>query len=266
MIVAVMLPSLAGAVEAKWDEGDLLGFPALFNETGGRVGEGEFNQKRSGSTFTVTSTYRFKDGRVAVEEATFGTKPELFQKSWKFEEKRGEALLRKYEVDLESGVARAEKHEGTKVRRKSGKMKVEKGKTFAGLGFVYAAKNLFGRLRDGEAVELTAIAFTPTPRSVKVELKSVGTEILTAGASGVKAEKITVHPKIPKIARIFVKPKDATLWFARRSPPQFLRSESTLAEPNEPVVQINSFGSSTKIGRKPASKRPLHEVGKSPSR
>lgn len=256
VVFAALVALPAAAVENKWDEGDLLGFPALFDEAGERIGSGEFNQQKTGSTFEVTSIYRFKDGRVATEVAKFSTKPELIQKSWKFEEKRGEALLRKYEIDFDTGLARGEKHNGTKVKRYNEKVKIEPGKSFAGLGFVFAAKQLFTRLRDGEVIELTAIAFTPKPRAVNVELKSVGQDTLNAGSTVVKAERITVHPKIPSIAKLFVKPKDAVLWFARRSPPQFLRSESTLAEPEEAVVQINSFGSSAKIGRKPLPKRP----------
>lgn len=255
-LVAALVALPALAVETKWDEGDLLGFPALFSEAGEKVGSGEFNQKKSGSNFEVTSIYRFNDGRVATEIAKFSTQPQFVQKTWSFEEKRGEAMLRKYEIDFATGIAKGEKHTGTKIKRYHETLKVEPGKTYAGLGFVFAAKQLFGRLRDGEAIELAAIAFTPKPRAVNVELKSTGTESLSAGATVVKAERITVHPKIPSIAKLFVNPKDAVLWFARRSPPQFLRSESTLAEPEEAVVQINSFGSSAKIGRTPAVKRP----------
>lgn len=245
LLVLGALP--ASAVETLWDEGDLVGFPLLFDESGKRIGQGEFNQKREGSRLKVTSIYRFDDGRVATETATFDLAPNLVQKEWKFEERRGDALLRSYEVDLESGQARAEKHEGSKVRRKSSRVKVKAGRTFAGVGFVFAAKNLLKELNAGEVVELTAVAFTPTPRSVTVELRSGGDEALTSGATTVKGERIIIHPRIPRIARLVVKPRDFTLWFARRSPPQFLRSEATLAEPEEPLVQVNLFGSPSKI-------------------
>lgn len=255
ILISCLLASTAFGVETKWREGDLVGYPALFDDDGARIGGGQFSQRVHGKTMEVTSSYVFKDGRTAIEKATFELQPQLAQKKWSFEEKRGDAILRHYEIDFDAGVAKGEKHEGSKVKRYDEKLKVQPGKTFAGLGFVFATKNLAKELESGP-VELQAVAFTPKPRQVTVKLRRDGDETLTSGTNSVPAVRIVIEPQIPAIARPFVHPKPAVMWFARNSPPQFLRSSATLAEPEEELVQINLFGSSSRIGRSQAPKRP----------
>lgn len=244
----LLVASSAFAIESHWQEGDLLGYPALFDENGAKQGGGEFKQRVNGNTLEVSSTYRFKDGRTVTEKAQFDTGASLAQRAWSFEEKRGEAVLRHYEVDFATGHAFGEKHDGDKVKKYDEKLKIEKGKTFAGLGFVFAAKNLMKQM-ESAPVELKAVAFSPKPRMVTVKLTREGEETLTSGSNSVKANRIVIRPQLPAIAKAFVHPKDAVMWFADRSPPQFLRSEATLAEPEEALVQINLFGSSSRIGR-----------------
>jgi hypothetical protein len=252
LAAALFFSTSAMAVELKWHEGDLLGYPALFDKDGTRIGDGEFQQRAYGNKLEVHSVYRFKDGRRANETAEFEVRPQLAQKKWSFEEHRGDILLRRYSIDFTTGIALAEKHDGAKVTKKQSHFKIKDGETFAGLGFVFAAKNLEPRLREGEKINLTAIAFSPTPRSVTVSLHKDGEETLSSGTASITGERIVIHPELPAIARVFVHPPDAVMWFAKRSPPQFLRSEATLAEPEEALLQINLFGGSSRIGRKAA--------------
>lgn len=248
-----LVSTAAFALEPKWDEGDLVGYPAIFSESGQRLGSGSLTQKLSGNHLSVRNSYSLSDGRKIVETAEFEVKPKLNQLAWSFEEKRGDAVLRRYQVDFPNGHATGEKHEGSDVKRYDEKVKVKPGETFAGLGFVFAAKNLLGELKEGPR-ELTAIAFTPKPRSVTVQLTRASVDTLTSGGNSVKASRVVIHPKVPAVARAFVHPKDAVMWFAEGNPPQFLRSEATIAEPEEQVVQINLFGSSSRIGRRGATR------------
>jgi len=51
----------------------------------------------------VHAVWRFKDGRVALEDDRLRLKPELAQDSFRWVERRGKANLRQIEVDFRTG-------------------------------------------------------------------------------------------------------------------------------------------------------------------
>ena len=58
-------------------------------------------------------------------------------------------------------------------------------------------KNLTAELEKGGEVELTAVAFTPKPRTVKVSIKRDFEGTLAMGGRKLSAERFVVHPEIP---------------------------------------------------------------------
>ena len=124
------------------------------------------------------------------------------------------------------------------MRRWSDTLKVPRGDTFAGFGFTMAAKALRGRLLKGETVELKAVGFTPAPKLVTVAMSYGGRDAVRMSGRTIPADHYIVHPKIPAIAKLFVKVPDAHIWLTT-PPAGFLRYEGTLAEPSDAVIRID---------------------------
>jgi hypothetical protein len=101
-----------------------------------------------------------------------------------------------------------------------------------------AAKALRDRLVKGETVELKGIGFTPSPRIVTVALSYAGRETIRMGQRGIPSEHYVVHPRIPAIAKLFVKAPDAHIWLTP-PPVSFLRFQGALAEPDDEIVRID---------------------------
>jgi hypothetical protein len=127
---------------------------------------------------------------------------------------------------------------GGEPRRWSEKVDITQGQTFAGFGFTLAIKALRERLIKGETVNLKAVGFTPQPRDVTVAISYAGHESIQMGGRPVAAEHYVIHPKIPAIAKWFVKAPDANVWLTP-PPAVFVRFQGALVEPSDPIVRID---------------------------
>jgi hypothetical protein len=239
-VVLLMLP--AAAVELRWPEATLRGFPVLRDTNGRPVGDGSVSQWIEHGALHVKAVHDFRDGRRVEEQAVLRQQPELEQLRWSFIEQRGNEVLRRFEADLVGRSATAQKkEENGELKHWEESLEIEPGKTFAGVGFMYAVKNLGDRLDRGEKVQLRAVAFTPQPRTVTVTVMHEGVETLRFGSRRFQADRIAIHPEIPAIARPFVKAPDQHLWFYRAFPPTLLRAEIALAEPSDPIIRIDAL-------------------------
>jgi hypothetical protein len=251
--IAVMLLALtAAAVELRWPEATLRGFPVLRDTNGRLLGDCSLSQWIEHGTLHVKAVYEFRDGRRVEEQAVLRQQPELEQLRWSFIDQRGDELLRRFEVDLAARSATAQKkEENGELKHWGESLEIEPGKTFAGVGFMYAVKNLGDRLDRGEKVQLRAVGFTPQPRTVTVTVMHEGAETLRFGSRQFRAARIAIHPEIPAIARLFVKAPDQHLWFYRDPPPTLLRAEIPLAEPSDPIIRIDALPTSATEARAP---------------
>src|SRR5262249_7039762 len=156
-------------------------------------------------------------------------RPELIQDRWSWRELRRGRPVRAFSVNLRSGIATAVKEENGEVKRWSHTFDdLSPGRTFVGFGFTLAAKALREPLIRGERVELRTVGFTPEPKGVSVELSYGGRDTIRMAGRSIAADRYVVHPKIPVIAKLFVKVPDATIWLT--TPPSvFLRFEGPLA-------------------------------------
>src|SRR5258708_10413823 len=74
--LALAAPSRAGAVELRYPQADLHGFPSMQNEAGEFIADGELTQRKEGTRLIVRGTWRFRDGRVAVEDDVLALRSE----------------------------------------------------------------------------------------------------------------------------------------------------------------------------------------------
>jgi hypothetical protein len=129
---------------------------------------------------------------------------------------------------------------------------VSPGQTFAGFGFTMAAKALRERLIKGETVELKGVGFTPQPKMVTVALSYAGRDMVKMAGRTIAADRFVVHPKIPAVAKLFVKVPDATIWLTT-PPAGFLRYEGALAEPSDEMIRIDLLPGGTSEAAAPVA-------------
>jgi hypothetical protein len=256
VIVGVgFLPGAATAIKVTNFAATLHGFPTLRDSTGKKLADGDFAQWLEGERLHVKLGYRFSNNRHIQEKAEFRQKPELIQENWSWREFKDGKLFRNFAANLVSGQATAEKQENNESKRWSAKLDIELGQIFAGIGFVLAVMNLRERLVAGEKIELNAVAFTPKPRSVSVEIAHAGVDQMRMADRQLKGNHFVIHPKIPRILRIFVAAPDTHLWLINPVPAAFLRMEGPLVEPTDPIIRIDLLSGGESGLAKPFSEK-----------
>lgn len=231
------LASPAGAVETLFPEQAATRSLAVSSVDGNTpLGQGTLTQWVEGDRLHIVLTYQYEDGRRIDESAVLLQQPELTQERWTWRERRNGQTTRQYTIDFGTGRATGVVRQDGKTRRYNERLAVEPGRTFAGVGFAAAAKNLLPRLRQGENVELQALAFTPKPRKAKVKLSRPGTETLTRGGKTLTADRVIIHPEIG-LASLVVKVPDTELYFTGSEPPVMLGGEGPVSDPSDLLVR-----------------------------
>src|ERR1700686_380468 len=239
-VLTLLSPAPARGVELRYPQADLHGFPSMSDESGKLIADGELTQKRKGDRLLVRAVWKFKDGRVAVEDDVLRTRPELWQESFRWVERRGKEEVRSAQVDFRTGKATFSRREDGKIKNWEENLELPRGKAFTGYSAALAASQLRGALSTREARRsLTFVAFTPEPRTVELEIaREPGTHVRAAGRE-LSADLYTLHPKIPFPLSIVANAPDARLWFTHTSPPALLRAEQNLLEKDDPRIRID---------------------------
>jgi len=236
LMVAAALPTRA--IESKIFETAVRGYPVMRDAGGRRIADGDFVQWIEKDRLHVQITYVGDSGRKMEETIVMRQRPELVQDAWQYRELDHGKPVRTFEVNLATGAANATKLEKGEMKRWSDTVDVERGTTFAGFGFSMAAMALRERLIKGETVELKAVGFTPAPKVVTVAMSYGGRDSIRMSGRTIAADHYIVHPKIPAVAKLFVKVPDAHIWLST-PPAGFLRYEGALAEPSDAMIRID---------------------------
>lgn len=118
-VVVVLLVLPAAAVELRWPEATLRGFPLLRDTNGRPVGDSSVSQWIEHGALHVKAVHDFRDGRRV--------------------EQRGNEVLRRFEADMVGRSAMAQKkEENGELKHWEESLEIEPGKTFACVGFMYA--------------------------------------------------------------------------------------------------------------------------------
>ena len=255
VVMGLAVAPAAAAVPLEYPEGDLWGFPALTDRQGKLLGRGRFGQRVDARGVHVTVTYDQLNGDKIEEKTLLSTTGgELAQREWSWQRTSGGQVVERYVMDFDAQEGRSLVVREGKQEQHRGKLEVVEGRTFAGIGFVFAVRNLYPRLVRGERLELEGIAFTPRPRKATVRISSAGVETVRSGGRSLRAEHIVVHPQLPKVAELFVYAPDSHLWFFRARPPEFIRAEMQMQSLG--VVRIDSVGGDGAQAAQAAQARP----------
>jgi hypothetical protein len=260
-LAAVGLSANVAAVEIRSPDGELYAFPTLLDDGGRSVASSTHAQWFERARLHVRITHDFQDGKRAIERAQFARGGELVQESWSWEERQGDRILRAVEVDLAKGRARVRKVEDDREKTWDEEVKVERGRTFIGLGVPYAVKNVRDRLVGGEEVALRTIAFLPKPVSVPLAVKHVGRERIPLAGRQVDADRFEVRPDLKgleKLVELVKGPVKADVWLHHGTPPMILRVRYRMLEVNDPVVVLETLGAPLPPGRERASRIDAH--------
>src|SRR5438093_8376107 len=194
------------ALEVTEPAGAAHGYPGLCSIDGKKIADGEFRQWVENKRLHVIITYKFLDGEFYEEQTQFRQQPELIQEKWSWKESKDGKSQREFAADFLSGIASA--HVREEHKDVSEKIKVEPGRTFAGLGFNIEFSNLRKRLLSGEQVHLKAVGFSPfptlSPQVVTVTISHGGLDRMSMYRRSVKRDRFIVHPEIFFLARLFV--------------------------------------------------------------
>jgi hypothetical protein len=239
VVAFTLLAASAEALELRWPEGSLRGFPTITDLNGRTLAEGRHAQWEEQGLLHVKASYDFLDGRDIEETAAFRQGEALTQERWAWEERRGGELLRAFSVDFQSGEATAFKRDGEKVKRWTKRLPIDRPRAFAGTGFVLAVRNLAHRLAEGEEVVLQAIAFTPKPRVVDVGVRQEGQGPLKTAGRSLPAMHVSLRPKLPWVVDLFIQAPGTDMWLFAPPPPAFLRAQGPLMEPTDEVVRTD---------------------------
>ncbi len=243
MVAAPLLLALtASGAALEWPviEGPAHAYPVVRSLDGGKIADGDFSQWIDGTRLHVRIQSTFADGRLIEERGAFQQRPELIQDEWSWRETKGETLLREFALNLRDGTASAKKlDDDGALSEWSEEVELEPGRAFAGFGFTFALKALRNRLLRGERVELETVGFTPQPREVTVEVSYAGLDEMRMSDRMVRGDRFVLRPKIPWIARLFVRVPDSTIWLTSPAPAGFLRWEGFLAEPGDQIVRVD---------------------------
>ena len=256
--------ALVVAIAASIHEGDVQAYVSLTDGNGAVLADGRYAQRIQGDSLRIDARYDFPDGRVVEERAVIRLHPAIEQKSWEWSEKKDGAVLRSFSADFATGVAKG--HKGKESWNE--KLEIHPGKTFAGIAFELAVKNLHDQVPAGKSVELEAIAFTPKPRTAGVEVKHEGRQDIQMARRTVHADAWTIHPKVPAIAKLFVKAPDQHLWLSSDEPISFLRFEGPLVEPGDSPVRVETIPSAPaalRQGRTAGPRKPRQREARAPS-
>jgi hypothetical protein len=236
-------------------EGDAQAFTSLIDVGSGEaIADGRYAQWVEGGLLHIEARNDFPDGRTTIERAVLALAPELQQRSYEWTERKDGALVRQYQVDFvrkHAVATRIDQH-----KRWKEDLEVEPGKTFAGIAFVVAIKALRSELQPGQKRELKAVAFTPRPRVATVSVIRERPEQVQMAGRSIPADRYTIHPEIPAIARLFVSAPDQQVWLYATGPAAFLRYQGPLMEPKDPVVRVDTIPAArANAGRKPPRTR-----------
>ena len=247
------------AIESKIFETAVRGYPVMRDAGGRRIADGTFVQWIEKDRLHVQITYVGNNGHRIEETIVMRQRPELVQDAWQWRELERGKPVRTFEVNLETGAANATKLEKGETKRWSDTLDIARGTTFAGFGFTMAAKALRERVVKGETVELKAVGFTPAPKVVTVAMSYGGRDSVQMSGRAIAADHFIVHPKIPAVAKLFVKVPDAHIWLTT-PPAGFLRYEGSLAEPSDMIVRIDLLP-----GEPSGAATPVATSGKTPA-
>jgi hypothetical protein len=227
LVLIAMAGAAADPVTVRFLEGTTHGFLVLRSLQGQTLAHGELVALPHGDRIESRLTWRFRDGSLQDETATYLQKPALKLLSYK-QIQRGPS----FPADIEVAFTREPSHYEVKQRER-GKTDTEELSGTIELPLdVYngMTATVLNNLARGEIATGHVLAFTPKPRLVKTTMRAVGEDPVIVGDSRRTATRYLVDLEVGGIAGVFAKvagkePPDLKFWVLGGSVPAFVKFE-----------------------------------------
>jgi hypothetical protein len=236
---AALRAATAAPVPVRFAEGVTHGFLMLRGVDGAVLAQGDLLQVSRDGEIDKRMVFRFKDGSVFDERATYTERGVYALKSYALS-KSGPA----FEMDTEISMTPATgAYRVTTRDRKGGAEKRFEGKLELPAD-VYNGMilTIVKDLPKGSAEIIHYVAFTPEPRVIELELKPVGEQKITVGELTKTAVHYVMKPRLGMWLKLFATmlgrmPEDLHAWILTDEVPAFVGFEGSLTTPG-PVWRI----------------------------
>ncbi len=184
-------PVWAAPVEVRFLEGVTRGFLVLRSTTGQIMGHGELLQTAHPDRVDSRMIFRFKDGSLYDEKVVFSQQHVFMLLSYHLVQ-RGPSFPEPMDVSLDRKQGRYQVKSGEKGREKDSSGTIElPPDVYNGM-----TSMLLKNLTRGSSESVHYIAFTPTPRLIKLDLVPVGEQKLQIGEEEGQGTRFAIKPRL----------------------------------------------------------------------
>jgi len=226
VIVLLASPSSAAPISAQYQEGVVRAFPVLRAVNGELLAQGDYVQIARGNLVTTRLVFRFADGSLHDETAVFSQGGLFRLMSYRIVQ-RGPSFPETIEAYLE----RETSHYEVRYRLDADSPEEFLSGTFDVPDDAYNGmlSLVVKNLAHGASATVSIVAFTPKPRSVKLQLRPVAEEPVKVGEATLVATRYHVRPELGLFASLLMTDiPDTRIWILSGEAPAFLRAEGPL--------------------------------------
>jgi hypothetical protein len=225
--LAIALP--AEQVRVAHKQGDLHGFLLLRDAKGRQIAAGDQTYQIQGGSILSRTLFRFRDGSIDEEEATF-RQGSLFRLTRDHHIQKGPSFPRPMDMTIDAvhGVVSWKDLSKKDAATTSRRMKLPPD---LANGILPLLVQNFPR--GARSLTVSYVAFDRTPRLVTMVITPDGSDKVILGQEGLQAERFKIHMNIGGIAGMVApvlgkQPPDLHLWIVGGLVPVFLRLEGQL--------------------------------------
>jgi hypothetical protein len=219
-------PALAGPVTVRYQEGVARAFPRLTSLDNEQLAEGEFIQVARGGRVVSRLVFRFTDGSVHDETVVYSQRDVFTLLSYRLVQ-RGRSFPETLEAFVDRETGRYE------VRYRADTDSPEEHLTGA-FALPEDAYNgmlslIVKNLPPATSETVSVVAFTPRPRTVKLQLEPVAKEPAPVGGALRTATRFRIRPQLGLFASLLIVDiPDIRVWVVSGEAPAFVRGEGPL--------------------------------------
>lgn len=214
-------------VAVRHTEGTIHGFLALRTTEGETVAFGDISQTTKGNSVTTHLVFRFKDGSLHDESATFSQTHAFRLLRYKLIQK-GPAFPMQLDVSMDGPNNQVTVHSTQDGKDKDESSHITLPATISNGLLSILVKNL-----PPDGAKLSMVAFTPKPQVVTLAFTSDGEENFSIGGVSRKATRYNMKIEIGGIKGVVAplvgkQPPDTKFWVLGGESPAFLMSQGAL--------------------------------------
>ena len=228
----------AAPVAVRFVEGSVHGFLVLRSSNGDTLAYGEQLQVQRDGGIETRLVFRFKDGSIHDERVLFTQRKVFTLQNYRLVQ-RGPSFSKPINASLDRTT---EQYRVRYRKENNGPEKLDEGRLDLPPDVCNGMQStLLKNLPQRAKETVHFVAFTPTPKTIKLELSPAGEDRFSFGGMEKKATRYRIRPQLGvlgPIASLFGKhPPDFYYWIANGEVPAFLAFEGPLY-PDGPTWRV----------------------------